>query len=430
MEAKFLPILLLLFIPFSTFAQLLPESDEFNRACSFQNWKSVNDEECWNAPHLELIDIDITNDDKLTLMPWTTAWYENYRSNLFYKEISGNFAYTIKVSATNKEANGVPGSIYSLAGAMVRAPLDFSDCDSGWVAGQEDYVFLSLGFAAGNNAPHFEVKTTTNSNSVLNITAIPVAEANIKLLRIENAVIALHQVTGENWEIRDRFDRGDLPDTLMVGNVAYTDWNKVNDYSPTFHNRNTINALLDPDPASSQDTFAPDIIAQFDYARFESIVIPSELIGLDFSNENEVSDSAILANYAYIPPSQDLDGWKIWKGNTTAWNDTTNWSGNSVPTANDSIIIPNCNCDAVLFPEIPAGNFTYEAMHIEEGGILTLSANTVIEINLSSTQSQFSNEGIINNAGELIISNILNKTVFNSGEINTIGTGVTTFKEN
>ena len=408
-------------------AQLLPDSDEFNRACSMENWKSVNVEECWNATHLEVIDIDLSHEDKLTLMPWTTAWYGNYRSNLLYKEVSGNFAYTILVSATNRAGDNIPSSLYSLAGAMVRAPLDNSDCGSGWTTGQEDYVFLSLGFAAGNNPPHFEVKSTINSNSNLNITSIPVAEAHIKLLRIDNAVIALHQVTGESWQIRERFDRADLPDTLMVGNVAYTDWNKVNDYQTPFHNRHTINALLDPDPATSQDTFAPDIIAQFDYSRFETIVIPPALQGLDFANENEVSDSTILALFAYVPASQDVQGWKIWKGHSAVWNDTLNWSDHSIPTAMDSIIIPNCNCDDVLFPEIQAGQFQYASLVIEEGGQLQIAAGARLEIDLSANSCRFDNFGTITNAGEFVLSNMQNKSVINRGNIETTGTGISTF---
>jgi len=409
--------------------QLIPSSDEFNRACSLSDWNSVNDDECWNASHLETIDIDSIHSGNLTLIPWTTAWYGNYRSNLHYKEVSGNFSYTIRVSATNKEANGIPSSNYSLAGAMVRAPIELTDCNSGWVTGQENYVFLSLGFAAGSNPPHFEVKSTTNSNSNLNITSIDTASAIIKLLRIDNAIIAMHQVDGANWQIRQRYDRTDFPDTLLVGNVAYTDWDKVNDYTTPFHNRNTINALLDPDPASSQDTFQPDIMARFDFARFESLTIPPELQGLDFASTSAVSDSAILAYYSYIPQSTDRTGWKIWKGNTNDWGDASNWENNSLPMIGDSIIIPNCQCPSVIFPTIVEGNHMISSLVIEEGGQLNITDGAILDVNITGVASIFNNAGTIINSGSLIVRNMESKQVDNTGNITTTNTGNTTFQE-
>jgi len=423
---KHLLLLLLLLLAEATFSQtqLLPESDEFNRICSMQDWLHVNDTEGWNASHLRVIDIDQTNPDHLTIIPYTTAWYANYRSNLMFKEVSGNFAYTIHVHATDTTGNNIPGSAYSLTGAMVRTATDLTTGSQGWVPGQENYVFLSLGFAAGGTGPHFEVKTTTNSASSLEVIPITVAEAKIKLIRIDNAIIALYQLPGENWQFRRRYDRGDMPDTLQVGNVAYTDWNKVNTYTHAFHNGHVINAELDPDPSSNpSQPFVPNIIGNFDYGRFESIEIPIEYQGLDFSDPNDVSETEILSLFGYEPPSTDLQGWKIWKGTNSNFTDPTNWSGGTVPTSMDSLLIPNCNCPELTFPMISSGSHTYQSLVIEDGGQLSIAVGATLHIDLTGNEARFHNQGTILNTGLLELVNSSGKTIANTGIIETSGIG-------
>ncbi|MEE9440209.1 MAG: hypothetical protein V3V14_14480 [Saprospiraceae bacterium] len=400
-------------------------SDEFDNVCSKYDWENVNTTEGWNASHLETQDVNVTNEGQLTLMPWTTAWYANYRSNLMYKEVANDFVFTTYVSATNRAENDMPGALYSLAGAMVRTEKSMTDGINDWVAGQENYIFLSLGFASTNHSscsgcpgPHFEVKSTTNSSSNLNVTSIDTAAALIRIIKINDAIIVLHQVDGQNFEIVQRYSRPDMPNTVQVGLVAYTDWNKVYTYTNSFHNSHTLNANLNPDPSSNQNlAFNPDIIAKFDYARFEEPQIPANMIGLNFADANEVSDVEILNLFGYTSISSSLKDWKIWQGTNTDWSNPTNWSGGTIPTMQDSILIPNCDCPEIVFPIIPNNSFTYSSLIIEDGGQVTINNGVSLNINLTGSNARFINRGTIINEGLVSIANTQNKISNNIGLI-------------
>lgn len=132
-------------------------------------------------------------------------------------------------------------------------------------------------------------------------------------MKIGDAIIVLHQIPGEDFVVRKRYDRDDMPDTLQVGMVTYTDWPKVDTYAYSFHNFNTLNSDLDPDPTSYQP-INPDLIGTFDYARFEDLNLPVEYEGLDFTDIGQVSDADILALFSYASSSTDLQGWKILNG--------------------------------------------------------------------------------------------------------------------
>lgn len=280
-------------------------NDEFDDAISISDWSNVNSTEGWNASHLEAYDINNTYPGKLYMLPWTTAWYQERRSTLLFKMVTGDFVFSTRVSASNRMGSSFPGSNFSLAGPMIRTAKNFSNGAAGWQPNEENYVFLSIGRASGGgNAPHFEVKSTTNSSSNLQITPINnYLDTEIRLARINGYVICLYRLPGGDWTINNRYDRSDMPSSVQVGLVAYTDWDKVNTYAPTFANANTINANLNPDPSSNPNqAFNPDLVATFDYARFDSITLPSALQGLDLSNPSIVSNADLLSLLSF--PSQ------------------------------------------------------------------------------------------------------------------------------
>jgi hypothetical protein len=219
-----------------------------------------------------------------------------------------------------------------------------------------------------------------------------------------------------------------MPDTLQVGLVSYTDWNKVNTYTPAFQNSHTINANLNPDPSSNPNQpFNPDIIAKFDYARFEAPIIPTHLIGLDFANPNEVSDTEILGLFSYPSETKDLTGWKIWKGYDSDWDNVLNWSGGSLPSAQDSILIPNCGCTEMIHPTISLGNHTYSALKIESGGQIDIQSNASLTADLIGLHSRFINQGTIICEGTLNVINLLGKQVENTGLLDCSGLGLCNF---
>ncbi|MFT6338260.1 MAG: hypothetical protein ACJATI_005032 [Halioglobus sp.] len=425
---RYVIILFSLLIYTSIKAQLSDFSDEFNRVCSLQDWQNVEEVEGWPQSHLEDYDINVTNEGQLTMVPWTTAWFDDYRSNLLFKEVSGNFIFTIFVNSSNKALDDQPSSTFSLSGAMIRTPTGITDAVTEWELGNENYVFLSIGSANVTNVPKFEVKSTINSNSVLNYNPVSDISALIRLIKIDNAIIVLHQIPGESFVVRQRYNRSDMPDTLQVGMVTYTDWPKVNTYTYAFHNFNTLNEDLDPDPTSFQP-FNADLIGTFDYARFEDVSLPAQYVGLDLSNPAQVSDAEILSLFSYDSVSNDLEGWKIWNGKNSDWNDASNWSGNSIPTVLDSILIPNCGCAEVIFPEIPVGSHTYQSLVIEEGGQVTVPSGSSLSIDLGSSNAKFENHGSIYNSGSLIVVNTANKIVLNEGIMECENGAVCTFLE-
>ncbi len=415
------------------YGQIEELSDEFHNACSVDEWSDINTIEGWNASHLEEFDINQSNHGFMTMMPWTTAWYQNYRSNLMFKDVPGDFIFTTRVTATNRAENDIPGSTYSLAGTMIRTPRN--DIQNGlpdWSPGGENYVFLSLGYAATNHptcsgcpGPHFEIKNTVNSNSSLSVSSIGVAEALIRVIRIDHAILVLYQLPGQPFVLHHRYNRSDMPDTLQVGLLSYTDWPKVSTYTPAFHNSNVLNANLNPDPSSNPGlAFNPDIIAQFDYARFETPQIPQHLQGLDFSDQSEVSDADVLALFDYGSTPVKFGGWKVWQGVDSDWNNVDNWNDGVIPGVQDSVLIPNCNCTEVMSPDIVSGNYEYASMFIEDGANMDIQSGSNISINLVGDNSQFTNHGVIVNMGQISIINSTSKTVDNRGTIECISTGL------
>jgi len=425
---KYILLITLIWVVNDVYPQLSEISDEFNRVCSIHEWQNIETVEGWSQTHLESFDIHTSNEGQLTMIPWTTAWYNDYRSNLLFKEVAGDFVFTILVNSSNKAGDGQPSSTFSLSGAMIRTPTGWTNAATEWVTGNQNYVFLSIGSANVTNVPKFEVKSTTNSSSSLNFNTVNSLTALIRLVRIDGHIIVLYQIPGENFVVRQRYDRSDMPDTVQVGMVTYTDWPKVNTYSYAFHNFNTLNSDLNPDPTPNQP-FNPDLIGTFDYARFENVELPDEFIGLNFSDPTAVSDAEILSLFAYPSVSTDLVGWKVWNGTTSDWNDATNWSGNTLPMVQDSILIPNCGCPEVVNPDLPIGDYTYASLVVEEGGEVTVSNGATLTIDLSGANARFNNFGSIYNAGLLQVENADGKPVRNEGTITCEVGGICNFMD-
>ncbi len=302
-----------LFNIFFATAQIELLNDEFDDAASLSSWQNITEVEGWNAEHLESHDINTTEADHLMMMPSTSSWYADWRGALLFKEVTGDFTFTTEVSVTNRAGDGVPSSNYSLAGLMIRQARDFNNGAAGWTPNGENYVFLSVGQAAQSHptlpmptpAPHFEVKNTVNGNSNLQVSGIPTAEnVRIRLARVGDFVICLYQLPNEEWVVHRSYNRSDFPETVQIGFVTYTDWNKCFTYDPIFHNDNVLNESLNPDPSSQPNrAFEPDLIAHFDFARFRSVQTPADLVGDDLT---QTPDSELLVflgfpTEAYVP---------------------------------------------------------------------------------------------------------------------------------
>ncbi|HEX9501371.1 MAG TPA: hypothetical protein VGA10_06940, partial [Thermoanaerobaculia bacterium] len=171
-------------MPFAAMAadDLTPLSDEFNDASTLSQWKRVYVVEGWPANQLEVQDINTTRPGHMVMIPFTSTWYNDYRGELTFKEVTGDFVVTTDVEATQRNGTGAPRSRFSLGGIMIRNPRQITPAT--WQPGGENYLFLSLGSADQPGMFQFEVKSTVNSNSVLIPTLAGTGHAIIQYARI------------------------------------------------------------------------------------------------------------------------------------------------------------------------------------------------------------------------------------------------------
>ena len=287
-------------------------SDEFDDAASTQQWQRLNEVEGWNADQLNVYDINTTQAGRMVQQPHTAVWYQDWRGPMAFQLVTGDFAFTTQVHVSDRDDIGgsdtddVPGDgQFSLGGAMIRTPRGVTDPAADWTLGSgaddgtnngENYVFLSLGYGAGANEFSLEVKTTRNSNSNLELTSLG-PDANtvaVQIARIGDSILTMYQLPGEDWQVHRRYTRPDMPDTMQVGLVSYSDWTKANDFDPFTQNSTVLTPGMAGDPTPSE-AFNPDITAGFEYARYALPDVPEALAGADLSEPSQVSDAELLS---------------------------------------------------------------------------------------------------------------------------------------
>lgn len=259
-------------------------SDEFDDPASLDDWQRVFEVEGWPYDQLEAFDANTTRAGWLTMVPYASTWYQDYRGELTFKPVTGDFVVTTHVEPRNRAGTAAPNAQFSLAGIMVRAARTVTPAT--WTAGHEDYVFLSLGAANTPGTYQTEVKTTDDSDSILEIAPGPAA-ATLRAARIGPHLILLIRPEGGAWAVHRRYRRDDFPATLQVGLTVYTDWLSCAPLGPVAHNNGLI---TDGDP---------DLRAQFDYVRWVEPAVPVGLVGADLSNPATVTDAQLLAFLAF-----------------------------------------------------------------------------------------------------------------------------------
>ena len=152
--------------------------------------------------------------------------------------MKGDFVATTAVHATNRAGDGPPRSSYSLAGIMVRTPRDVTP--QTWRPGGENYIFLSLGAARNPGRYSFEVKTTENSRSQLQVADAKSPDALIQVARIGGHFLLLKKPAGGEWSVHQRYRRSDMPDELQVGFTVYTDYGSASRLRPPEQNTQVI----------------------------------------------------------------------------------------------------------------------------------------------------------------------------------------------
>ena len=346
-------------------------SDEFNDASTIVNWQRIYQVEGWGNNALEQFDIHTTRPGRMFMMPYSSSWYEEWRGELTFKNVTGDFVITTDVEPTRRNGPGAPQSQYSLAGIMVRTPRAMTQ-PAQWTPNGQNYVFLSLGAASNPGQFQFEVKTTSNSTSTLFISnGIP--RAVIQVARLGPHFIMLRRPPGGPWQIHRRYFRPDMPATLQAGLTVYTDWPLCETVG--VENQNT-RVLTNGAPLNGGGTVSganPDLIAAFDYVRYARPVVPTGLSGGNFSNPAAVSDAQLLSFLGdnANPPAVPLQFRSVTKAdaNTTRLSITyangtpleTNRLGNYEVYASAEITAPFTNWTRLLPLTITNG-----ALHAED----------------------------------------------------------------
>ena len=215
----------------------------------------------------------------MTLMPYTCVWSEDYRGPLVFKLVRGDFVITTEVAISNREHSGAPRTPYSLAGILVRAPRDITP--QTWRSGGENYIFCALGSTGAGGHIEFEFKSVSNSNVNQTATA-GVEQALLRMARIGSYIIWLTKTPEGVWTVRRRLKRDDLPPGLQVGVAAYTDYDSSELAGVNRHNREVI-----------QDGH-PDLLAQFNFVRFQRPAVPISLRRENLSDTVAVQDRDLL----------------------------------------------------------------------------------------------------------------------------------------
>ena len=265
-------------------------SDEFDNAATLASFQRVNTVEGWNADKLEARDINTSRAGRMTMLPRTGGWFNDYIGELSFKPVSGDFVVTTEVIPRNRAGIAAPSGEYSLAGLMMRTATTHTTGATGWQLGQQNYVFLSMGAASNPGSYQFEVKNTLNSTSSLTISSAPTAQAELQIARLGGAVITLRRDAGGQWLVHRRFARADFPAAVQVGLVAYTDWLGIQARFPIAQPGSYLghNSTVITDQT-------PGLRAEFEYLRYHRPQIPANLAGRDFSNAAQVSDAELLA---------------------------------------------------------------------------------------------------------------------------------------
>jgi hypothetical protein len=293
------------FSPVVIATDLATLSDEFDDVGSLIHWSRIHQTEGWSNNVLETFDANTTRPGQLVMMPYTSVWFDEWRGELTYKTVTGNFAVTTFVEPRNRAGLGRPEQDYSLAGIMVRVPRAMTNAAQ-WTPNGQNYIFLSMGAANRTTALYqFEVKTTVNSTSTLFVTDTSATRAAIQVARLGPYLIALRREEGQSWAVHRRYFRPDFPELVQAGLTVYTDWNTCSAVGPENNNRLVLTngaTLLDNSTLSGA---SPDLIATFDYVRFARITMPPAWVGADLMNEAEVSDAALLT---YLGESLNVPG--------------------------------------------------------------------------------------------------------------------------
>ena len=225
-------------------------SDEFEGADSVKRWKSFNEAEGW--PN-RIAQMEV-RDGQLRIVPSSGAWWAGYHGVYLFKEVAGDFVVTTRLKVTGK-GGGEPANIWTISGLLVRSPVDAKIPRE---QRRENWIYLMTGRGPGE-ARVVDAKSTVNGNNLWDVTPARDGWYELRIARLGPLFLEMVRGDGEEWTLRKRILRRDLPERLQVGINVTSDF-KLSASMPSAK----YNAELFPDRSS------PDSVTLFDYVRFQA----------------------------------------------------------------------------------------------------------------------------------------------------------------
>lgn len=187
-------------------------SDDFSNAATLSNWLnrqviegSNNQIATWNINSI------VSGNMVLVPSSGNIAWYQTSVGPFIYKNVTGNFVVSTRLSAHSvNNTQNPPGNVYNAAGLLVRDPASAGTSNQNWIE-----------MALGNHwtvTGLVNLSTVNSAESPFNPVAGTTLNVSLRLCRI-GSVFTMYISTDneQTWTLRDTFTRTDLPNTLQVG---------------------------------------------------------------------------------------------------------------------------------------------------------------------------------------------------------------------
>jgi len=144
-----------------------------------------------------------------------TLWFQTSAGILQYQLVSGNFIVSAYLTTRRaSDANDVPINT-NFGGLMAHDPATSTSI--------QNYVHAAIGSIASEAGPVAEHKTTVNGTSTYVTTTWPSAEGELRICRIGELYNLYIRPRDGTWQLLAQHTRSDLPDTLEIGAMAYSD---------------------------------------------------------------------------------------------------------------------------------------------------------------------------------------------------------------
>jgi len=83
-------------------------SDEFDAAHTLTNWQRIYQVEGWGNDVLQQFDINTSRPGRMTMVPYTSSWYAEWRGELTFKTVTGDFIITTVWNLATAQAPALP----------------------------------------------------------------------------------------------------------------------------------------------------------------------------------------------------------------------------------------------------------------------------------------------------------------------------------